>query len=292
MKLKKYIIGVALCSLFISKIYAQEFIVNEQLISKFEKSADSLIKVNQSISVTECKKILGKKFEKVNLSLNKQKNKKLSPNTIYETAKHATVMIGAAYLCPNCEKTHVNIASGYIIQSEGVIVTNYHVVNAYANMREGYKPLAFMVRLFNGKTFPIKEIIALSQKDDLAILKIQTNGDKLPALSLSKGAKIGEPAFVIGHPHNMNYHFSQGNVNYKFSDQIQLEGKQDRRDIMLISADYGVGSSGGPVLNENGNVIGTVSSTKTLSHYENPSSIQMVLKKTIPVESLLNMINQ
>lgn len=278
-----------LCGIGLS-VQAQEFVKNDEYISKFASSADSLLKVNTSISAVEAKNAATLVGDKAKVKLKKVNKKLLTPNQVFEQSKLATVIVGAAFLCPRCEHTHINPATGYIIDETGIVVTNYHVVNAYAYMSGGNKPLAFLVRLHDGRTYPVKSIVAASEQDDLAILQLDTNGDKLPTLALAPKANIGDVAYSLGHPHNLYYHFSHGYVNHKYVDYTRVNGTDYNRNIMLISADYGIGSSGGPIIDAYGNVIGTVSSTRALAHAESPTSIQMVLKKTIPVESLWKLI--
>ncbi|QIH35940.1 serine protease [Sphingobacterium sp. DR205] len=269
---------------------AQEFMNNEEYIAKFATSADSLLKVNKSVSAQEAKNVAALVGDKVKITLKGVKSKLLTPNQVFGQSKKATVIVGSAYLCTHCEHTHINPATGYIIDENGIVVTNYHVVNAYAYMGGGNKPLAFLVRLYDGRTYPVKDIIAASEKDDLAILRLDTQGDKLPAFALAPKANIGDVAYSLGHPHNLYYYFSQGHVNHKYVDKTRVNGTDYYRNIMLISAEYGIGSSGGPIIDAFGRVIGTVSSTRTLSHAESPTSVQMILKKTIPVESLWKLL--
>lgn len=61
---------------------------------------------------------------------------------------------------------------------------------------------------------------------------------------------------------------------------------EDLRNVMSISAGYATGSSGGSVMDQFGNIVGTVSNTRTLLHSDMNPSLQMVIKNTIPVESL------
>ena len=88
----------------------------------------------------------------------------------------------------------------------------------------------------------------------------------------------------------MHYFFSQGYVNHKYIDEAGAPNDSFKRNVMAISADYATGSSGGPVMDQYGNIVGTVSNTRTLMHSDMNPSVQMVIKNTIPVESLRQLI--
>lgn len=286
------IIGIFLIIATSIQVNAQVFKKNDEYISSFVISADSLLKTNKSIAAAEAKNAVTLLDEKFVIKPFKATNKKRSPAQLYSYARKATVIVGSTYRCSKCAHTHVNPASGYIIDKSGVVVTNYHVLKVYADMGNGNTPLAFLVKLSDGRTYPVKSVLAASQQDDLAILQLDTNGDILPSLNLSSGANIGDPVYVLGHPHNIYYHFSQGIVTQKYSEPMRAEGNSFDRNLMLISADYGVGSSGGPVMDQYGNIVGTVSATQTLNYSNDYPVVQMILKKTIPVESIWKLIRQ
>ncbi|WP_431293068.1 S1 family peptidase [Pedobacter sp. P26] len=112
----------------------------------------------------------------------------------------------------------------------------------------------------------------------------------LPALPLAKSANVGDQVFVLGHPKGMHYFFSQGNVTNRYMEEAGPDDARFFREMMTISADYATGSSGGPVLDLYGRVVGTVSNTKMYTHSEMNPSVQMVVKNTVPVESLWKLI--
>lgn len=290
----KTLLFIALCSATIpfSLVNGQEFRNNTEAISQpFVVSADSLVKLGKGNGIEQLKISLAHPtLAKVILPTAQRVD--MQAKDIYAKALQSTVVVGSAYLCPRCANTHVGNATGYIISEEGIVVTNYHVLDGYLNMGEGNKPLALLVRLANGKTYTIKEVINASEKDDLAVLRLDVGEDKLPALALSQGATVGEDAYVLGHPRGMYYFFTKGMVNSKFQEAGGTQENPYSYDVMAISADFAAGASGGPVLDSGGNIIGTVSSTRTLQYNDPGRSVQMVLKTTIPVESLWKLLNK
>ena len=235
-------------------------------------------------------------YEPVALNLKPMKKKKLSPKKIYDRVSEATVIVSSAGRCGEvnakgveCKRIHTYPASGYIISSEGIIVTNYHVVNGYVTKYNKTSRDALVVMLKDGTTFPVKEVLIADKSNDLAVIKIDAKGVKLPALPVAtKDAEIGDPVYIVSHPKKFFYAFSSGMVTDKFSEI----NASKYRNIMAISADYAAGSSGAAIIDQYGNVIGTVSYTKTLQHSDDASKTQMVLKATVPSSSFLKLINE
>lgn len=219
----------------------------------------------------------------------KPATKELSAEAIAERALESTVVVSEAYLCGKCDKTHVNAASGYVIDEDGLIVTNHHVVEAYADTA-GNK-LLLQIMTANGKVYPVMEVLTNSKENDLAILRVDTKGEKLKPFGLGNTAKLGADVFVLSNPNNMLFYFSKGIVarNYMKSDR---SGNSTKYPEMEITADYAAGSSGAPVVDNKGNLIGTVSTTSSI--YYNPHQqrdLQMVVKGTKPVITLKELIN-
>jgi Trypsin-like peptidase domain len=136
------------------------------------------------------------------------------------------------------------LGTGFIIDSAGLIVTNYHVIR-YAQRAE--------VTLANGKTYPVEGIVDYDFGGvgfpDYAILKINTP-DELPVLSLGDDAilKSAETVVTIGNPNGYAHSSSVGN----FAAYRQL----DSIAYLQITAPISHGNSGGPLLNLYGQVIG------------------------------------
>nr|WP_315418257.1 serine protease [uncultured Pedobacter sp.] len=288
--LKKVLILSLVFSLISTFTMAQGFTNDAKVAADYQKSVDSLLLKVKTMTLQEAKQAITNPAKSAAVGIVKPSKKVLTANAIYERAKAATVITGCVYLCPRCSNAHISESSGYIIDSKGIMVTNYHVVAQYANMTDGNKPLGFVVRMANGRTYAVKSVLTSSKENDLAVLQLETNGDVLPALPLAEGAKVGEKVFVLGHPKGMHYFFSQGNVMDKYLEEAGEPNHKFFREMVVISADYATGSSGGPVMNEYGDVVATVSNTHPLIHSEMNPGLQMVLKNTVPVESLYKLI--
>ncbi|MBD0833403.1 S1 family peptidase [Aestuariibaculum sediminum] len=263
---------------------------------KLISEASSLIGSEDVLSTDEMKPQFKRKgYAPVDVDLKSMKKRKLSPAKIYERVSVATVIVSPAGRCNEvtdrgaCKRIHTYPASGYIIDSSGIIVTNYHVVNSYISKYNKDARDVFVVMLKDGTSFPVQEILMADKSEDLAVIRIDPKGTELPVLPVAtKDAEIGDPVYIVSHPKGYFYAFSSGMVTDKFSEI----NASNYRNLMAISADYAAGSSGAAIIDESGNVIGTVSYTKTFQHSGDETKTQMVLKATIPSSSLLRLINE
>jgi serine protease Do len=135
--------------------------------------------------------------------------------------------------------------SGFIISSDGKIVTNFHVVAG--------KP-AILARRSDGSFLVIEGVLASDKANDLAIL--QAEGRNLPFVRLgdSDAVKVGEAICVIGSPMLLEGTVSAGIIS-------AVRELQDGRKLLQITVPISKGSSGSPVFNRKGEVIGVASFT-------------------------------
>ena len=135
--------------------------------------------------------------------------------------------------------------SGFIIRSDGFILTNNHVVEG-ANKIE--------VKLKDGRTFPAK-IQGADKPTDVAVIKIEA--DKLPTAKLGNSDKVrvGQWAIAIGAPFHLDYSITVGVVSGK--GRAPHAGTPTAyEDFLQTDASINPGNSGGPLVDVDGNVIG------------------------------------
>lgn len=136
--------------------------------------------------------------------------------------------------------------SGFIY-SDGIIITNYHVIQGAA---AGY------VKLVNKKQkFDIAGALHIDETNDIAVLSVPDLKGKKVSLSLEI-PEIGEVVYAIGNPRGLEGTFSQGIVS-----GIRTLDESSLRKLIQITAPISPGSSGGPVVNEKGIVIGVAVAT-------------------------------
>lgn len=136
-------------------------------------------------------------------------------------------------------KEPIGFGSGFVI-TDGIVATNAHVVeNSYFSV---CKPVN------DENLFNVDEVVAFNKFLDVAVLRV--SGLKKPPLVLgdSESVHIGEPIYAVGNPEGLEGTFSVGNVS-AFREQ---EGQR----FIQITAPISPGSSGGPVLNAKGEVVG------------------------------------
>jgi S1-C subfamily serine protease len=174
---------------------------------------------------------------------------------------------------------HLSFATGFMITEGGIMVTNYHVAN-------NKTALALGAMGIDGKLYPVKEVLAASEEQDIALL--QLDGTGFAPLPLNPLAEIGSAVSIIGHPERNCYVLSTGIIS-QYPIMPQKNGKTAQ--MMCVTAEYGVGSSGGPALNERGEVVGMVSSTHTVvADPHSNMTTQMVMRYCTPSAAILNLI--
>jgi len=186
------------------------------------------------------------KFE--NLKLLKAKEFQL--NTIYSTSLPSIVHIKVRQTVPgffqNQERT--GQGSGFIWDTEGNIVTNYHVV-ANASIVD--------VEFADGSQYSAS-VIGLDPNSDLAIIKVNPNGKILTPLNLgdSTNVKVGNYTIVIGSPFGQEFSMSTGIVSAIKRTVPSQNAMFSIPNVIQTDAAINPGNSGGPLMDIDGNVIG------------------------------------
>ena len=137
--------------------------------------------------------------------------------------------------------------SGFIIDKQGHILTNEHVI--------GDNPRRLEVTLSNRKKYTA-EIVGLDKSHDLAVIQIKAPGDLTPAvLGDSHGLQVGQKVFAIGNPFGLNGTMTRGIVS-SIRSVREPEGGAIIDEAIQTDAPINPGNSGGPLLNSHGEVIG------------------------------------
>lgn len=214
------------------------------------------------------------------LSLPRPSKRKQEPAEIYRECRPSVVVVTGLYKCDKCTKWHGSTATGFFVTSTGAVATNYHVVAA--KDRE-----ALGVRTMDGAVHPVREVLAAGKEDDVAILRIDGSGFR--PLPLVSDADVGTPVAVISHPDSRFYTLTTGIVSRYFATYNYA--KQITR--MAITAEFAQGSSGAPVIDDRGNVVGMVASTRSTYTKQDDlheKRLQMVMRDCVPTRAILNLI--
>jgi len=136
--------------------------------------------------------------------------------------------------------------SGFIINQEGYIITNEHVV---------HKADKIKVTLSDGREFT-GEVIGSDTTSDMAIVKIKADHLPLVALGDSDKLRVGEIVVAIGNPYGLQQTVTMGVVSAKGrSIPTGIEGRV-YKDFIQTDTAINPGNSGGPLLNTKGEVVG------------------------------------
>lgn len=137
------------------------------------------------------------------------------------------------------------LGSGVILDGGGHILTNHHVAGGATKIE---------VLLSDGRRFPAK-LVGTDPKTDLAVIKIAAKG-ALPHVTFGDSDKVevGEWVVAIGHPRGLAQTVTQGIISAKHRRGITDPGSY--QDFLQTDAAINPGSSGGPLLNLQGEVIG------------------------------------
>lgn len=137
--------------------------------------------------------------------------------------------------------------SGFVIDKEGHILTNYHVVENAESL---------VVTLYDGNQYNAS-LVGVDPNNDLAVLKVKTQSTKIiPAqLGSSLGLKVGQKVLAIGNPFGLERTLTTGVIS-SLGRSLKSEAGRLIKGIIQTDAAINPGNSGGPLLNSNGLVIG------------------------------------
>jgi 2-alkenal reductase len=147
----------------------------------------------------------------------------------------------------------VGSGSGFVIDEEGHILTNYHVVEGATQVEVAFP---------SGKKV-VGNVIATDLDSDVAVVKVDVSSDLLFPLRLgdSDELKVGQMVVAIGNPYRLSNTMTMGIVSAKgrVLDSIRTtseQGSYSAGDIIQTDASINPGNSGGPLLNLKGEVVG------------------------------------
>ena len=280
---------------------------DKALRSTFEKKMGELVKdaeitshetLTEQLSRTSCQ-----------LELPPVGTERMTPSEVYQKRLSSTLMIGKLHKCASekCKRTHASIASGVVIHEDGIVLTNHHVVG-----NKMPRTLGMGAMTHDGKAFLVEEVLAADEKSDVVILKL-ANAKGLPAAPVFRDEPVGNVATIISNPHGRFFTLSHGRVS-----RYHMSSKGV--PMMNVTADYAKGSSGGPIFNDRGDVIGLVANTVSIPYKHVPLHVdeesqalelagkgkkthmmsgkpltigtnhQMTLKNTVPSRAILDLV--
>ena len=179
------------------------------------------------------------------------------------------------------EETSTGTGSGFVIDRQGHILTNYHVVENANTVQ---------VTLFDGSSHEAK-VIGEDATNDVAVVKIDVGKDKLFPVTFGDSSKlvVGLKVLAIGNPFGLERTLTTGIVS-ALDRSIKAKNGRLIKGIIQTDAAVNPGNSGGPLLNAKGEVIGVntailsqVGQSAGISFAVPINAIQRILKQLIEV---------
>jgi serine protease Do len=259
-----------------------EYFHDKLISSKLLRSGEKLLNANRHTPASELRAQLSR--SSCRLALPNSATHPLTTAELVKTRRPGVLVVGAFYKCDKCTKWHTGNATGAALTKDGIFVTCYHVIAA--TNRE-----SFHIMTADGRTAPVVEVLAADRKSDIAICRASDIelepiplGDSIPP--------AGSPIRVISHPSGNYFTLSTGHISRYFFKPIS---KIRSVPFMAITAEFAKGSSGGPVLDANGNLVGMAAATSSI-YYDvqdgRKTNLQMVIRQCVPLESVRDLIRR
>ncbi len=169
--------------------------------------------------------------------------------------------------------------SGFIVQSDGFILTNNHVAAPAVNGGE-------LTVVFENGEKAVAKIVGRNSSYDLAVLKVDKTGLPAAVLGDSSAVRVGEVAIAIGAPLGLNGTVTSGIIS-SLDRPVTAGGRGELAFINAIQTDAAInpGNSGGPLLDGSGRVIGINSAIATLAGTIGGETGSIGLGFAIPINS-------
>ena len=136
--------------------------------------------------------------------------------------------------------TNLGQGSGAIIDSEGYVVTNFHVINGAS---------AIKINTYSGKSYNVEAVAGFDENADIAVLKINAPGLKALGFGDSSKLQVGERVIAAGNPAGLSFTVTEGIVSAFRTAQNQI-------NYIQTDVPINPGNSGGPLINTHGEIVG------------------------------------
>lgn len=219
----------------------------EEVINHLTRSGARLHRERKTKTDVELRKHLNRKT--CELTLPAPSDTIVNDRELYQRACESIFLVCSLYRDEAAGDWQTSLATAFAVTEDGVLSTSCHVFD-----NEDHAD-AVIVMDVHKNVYPVTELLAANRRSDTCLFRIDARN--LKPLPLGDDAVPGTPVRIVAHPGDSFYYFSSGHLaNYERDDE--------RTVWMNVTADFGQGSSGGPVFNEHGHVIGLVSRTFTL----------------------------
>jgi S1-C subfamily serine protease len=241
---------------------APRFIIDDDdYDGKVAEASGRLLKEGKLKSVKALRKEIQPKSYPARLAA--PARRQLAAADLYDLLRQSTLVVGSYFKCPDCDQWHFNGAAGFVVGQDGVVCTCCHVVKAED---EGVTESYLVAADASGRVYPVESVLAADLESDACFVQINAPG--LKPLPLRPGVRVGERVYCLSHPGGYYFMFTQGMVsrlNRRSNEAVDEQGRTNgllTRPILLlnVTSEFAPGSSGSPITDEAGNVVGQASS--------------------------------
>jgi putative serine protease PepD len=210
----------------------------------------------------------------------------LSPHDVYEKAKDSVAYITSQITQSSggpFGQTQQGTAtgSGFVVSSDGYIVTNDHVVEGASSVT---------AKVGDGKTLSAK-VVGTDASTDLALLKVDASGLTPLTLGDSDNVEVGDPAYAIGNPYGLDRTLTTGVIS-ALQREISSPNGYTINDVLQTDAAINPGNSGGPLFNSAGQVIGVNSQIETSGNSSGGEGGNVGIGFAIPSNTVKSVVEQ
>ena len=207
------------------------------------------------------------------------KDKELSAADIYEANVNATVGITTASTTNyfGYKTTAAASGSGFVLTSDGYIVTNYHVVEGADKIK---------VTTYDDTSYDAT-LVGYDESNDIAVLKVDAKGMQTVVVGDSDALRVGDSVVAIGNPlGELTFSLTHGDIS-----ALNRKVTINNNAMTLIQTDCAInsGNSGGALFNAYGEVIGITNAKYSSSGFSGTASIDNV-GFAIPMNSVIGII--
>ena len=243
---------VVLVILFISKPYLKNWLLEGQSTPR---------------AITERGQLLSNEENTIQIF------QRTSPSVVFITTQDAKVNLWTRTV----KETPLGSGSGFIWDTKGHVVTNYHVIQNSASA---------MVRLSDQRTYKAI-LVGASPRHDIAVLKINVPIDSPTPVPIgtSKDLRVGQNIYAIGNPFGLDHTLTTGIIS-ALGRSIDSEAGGQIENLIQVDAAINPGNSGGPLIDSAGRLIGI--NTAIFS----PSGSSAGIGFSIPVDNVNRIVPQ
>lgn len=241
------------CLLAAAKGWAEEpvYLDDDKFALDFSAKLTDLVKQGKCLKSEELQQRLA--HGKCRVAWKVPGARAMTPQEVYQHALASVFVLGSVEQVPDHpgQWQEGRLATAWALTEDGVMATNFHVFDKMTT--EG-----FAVANSKGEVFPVIDALGSDPAADIAVIRAAGKG--FAPLPLAADEKVGAWVGALSHPGGQFFTFTQGHVTRYTKNP--LGGKTQQ--WMSITTDFAYGSSGAPVLNRFGAVVGMAAFTTNL----------------------------